>query len=108
MLTRNDIKANVMFDWNHHNCKFLPGLHAIVNDEVNNNDYNSNRRRSFQGKRGKVIAVSSPDGKRIRGDQRRMYTTYYVEFANKEVCGFDSGHLDLPKENGEYKFGVID
>lgn len=37
-----------------------------------------------------------------------MYTTYYVEFANKEVCGFDSGHLDLPKENGEYKFGVID
>jgi len=30
----------------------------------------------------------------IRGDGRRMYSTYYVEFPNKEVCGFDACHLD--------------
>ena len=93
-MTKDTIKANVMFDWKHHNCKFHPGNIAKVNDEVINNGYNSNRRRSFKGKIGKIVAVSTPDGKLIRGDGRRMYSTYYVEFDNKEVCGFDACHLD--------------
>ena len=96
MMTKNTIKAKVMFDWKHHNCKFLPGNLAKVNEEVDNNRYNSKRRRSFKNKVGIVIAVSTPDGKRIRGgDGMRMYSTYYVQFANKEVCGFDACHLDL-------------
>tara|TARA_R100000152_G_C6771877_1_gene198523 strand:- start:54 stop:380 length:327 start_codon:yes stop_codon:yes gene_type:complete len=108
-MTKYDIKAKVMWSWNHPNSKFLPDLHAIVNEEVSNNTYNSKRRKSFEGRRGKVIAVSSPDGKRIRGDQTRMYTNYYLEFANGEVCGFDACHLDLPTDaDGNYEFGVID
>ena len=94
-MTKDGIKAKVMFDWNHHNCKFRPGNLAKVNEEVDNNGYNSNRRRSFKNKVGIVIAVSTPDGKRIRGDGSRMYTNYYVQFANKEVCGFDACHLDV-------------
>ena len=94
MMTKDTIKAKVMFDWNHHNCKFSPGNSAMVNDQVTDNVYNSDRRRSFKGMIGKVIAVSTPDGIRIRGDQRRMYSTYYVEFEGNEVCGFDAMHLD--------------
>ena len=94
-MTKDTIKAKVMFEWNHHNCKFIPGNSAMVNDQVTDNVYNSDRRRSFKGMIGKVIAVSTPDGKRIRGgDGMRMYSTYYVEFPNKEVCGFDACHLD--------------
>lgn len=108
-MTKYDIKAKVMWNWNHPNCKFIPGLHAIVNEEVSNNTYNSKRRKSFQGRRGRVIAVSTPDGKRIRGNQDRMYTNYYLEFANGEVCGFDACHLDVPRDaNGDYQFGNID
>ena len=94
-MTKDSIKAKVMFDWKHGNCKFHPGNLALVNKEVDNNGYNSKRRRSFKNKIGTVIAVSTPDGKLIRGrDGMRMYSTYYVEFPNKEVCGFDACHLD--------------
>lgn len=110
-MTRDTIKAQVMFEWNNPQCKFLPGLHAIVNKEVSNNGYTSKRKRSFEGKRGKVIAVSTPDGKTIRGNGNpsRMYTNYYLEFSNGEVVGFDSMHLDLPRcDKGGYEFGFID
>jgi len=107
MMTKDTIKAKVMTNWNHPNCKFLPGLHAIVNEDVNA-DWNSKRRQSFEGRRGRVIAVSTPDGKHIR-NWTRCYTTYYVEFKNGEVCGFDACNLDLPRtERGLYEFGVID
>ena len=94
-MTKTNIKAKVMTEWNHPNCKFLPGLNVIVNEEVKA-DWNSKRRQSFIGKSGKVIAVSTPDGKRIRGEDgfSRMYTTYYLEFKGGEVCGFDACHLD--------------
>jgi len=59
-----------MWNWSHFNCKFLPGDSAIVNetiiDPMKGATWNSKRRQSFVGKRGKVIAVSTPDGKRIR------------------------------------------
>ncbi len=108
MMTKDTVKAKVMTNWNHPNCKFLPGLHAIVNEDVNA-DWNSKRRQSFEGRRGRVFAVSSPDGKRIRGDQTRMYTTYYLEFKDGEVCGFDACQLDYPADDkGYYDFGLID
>ncbi len=107
MMRKQDIRARVLWNWGHFNSKFLPGLHAIVNEDVKA-DWNSKRRQSFEGRRGRVIAVSTPDGKNIR-DWKRCYTTYYVEFKNGEVCGFDACNLDLPKtETGLYKFGKID
>jgi len=122
-MRKQDIRARVLWNWGHYNSKFLPGLHAIVNEDVKAKflpglhaivnedvkaDWNSKRRQSFEGRRGRVIAVSTPDGKHIR-NWTRCYTTYYVEFKNGEVCGFDACNLDLPRtERGLYEFGVID
>ena len=42
-MRKQDIRARVLWNWGHFNSKFLPGLHAIVNEDVKA-DWNSKRR----------------------------------------------------------------
>lgn len=90
-MTKSDIKAKVLTDWNHHNCKFYPGQLVTVKGVVA--DWESNRLQSFAGEQGRVFAASTQDGKRMRNGTSRQWTRYYVEFSNGQVGGFDSLNL---------------
>lgn len=110
-MKRDEIKASVKWDWDHPNCKFLPGDEVIVDV---NHEVTSAAMRLLRGSAdlgpysrpylkynnhtGKVIAVScTPDGK-IRGipanGYARQFTRYYVEFPNGDVIGYHSHHLE--------------
>ena len=92
--TKKDIKANIITDWNHFNCKFLPGDYVMVSKTISKSGhYESKRLQSFAAHVGRVFAASSPDGKRMRDGTHRQWTKYYVEFDNGEVGGFDSLNL---------------
>jgi len=78
-LKQNNITAHVLTNWNSIRCKFHPGEKAVVSTE------------RHLGK-GKVIAVSTVDGKRIRSESRG-WTHYFVQFKNGMVRGFDSSIL---------------
>ena len=91
--TKKDIKAKVLTDWNHFNCKFLPDQLVKVNNDIAY--WESKRLQSFAGQVGKVFAATTQDGKRMRNGTSRQSTRYYVEFSNGEVGGFDSMNLTL-------------
>ena len=98
--TKKDIKAKVITDWNHFNCKFLPGDYVMVSKTISKSGhYESKRLQSFAAHVGRVFAASTPDGKRMRG-WNRQWTKYYVEFDNGEVGGFDS--LNITKDFEPY------
>ena len=98
--TKKDIKANIITDWNHFNCKFLPGDYVMVSKTISKSGhYESKRLQSFAAHVGRVFAASTPDGKRMRG-WNRQWTKYYVEFDNGEVGGFDS--LNITKDFEPY------
>ena len=99
----NDIKANVTTKWSHPNCKFQRGDRVRVNAHVLPNVISSYFSKPIQERaasEGHVIAVScTPDGK-IRGRSangfcERMYTRYYVQFADKSIFGIHSHALTL-------------
>lgn len=100
--TKKDIKAETITDWNHFNCKFLPGDYVMVSKTISKSGHwESKRLQSFAAHVGRVFAASSPDGKRMRGTyEGRQWTKYYVEFDNGEVGGFDS--LNLTKDFEPY------
>ena len=91
--TKKDIKAKVLTDWNHFNCKFLPDELVKVKNNIAPRE--SKRLQSFAGQVGKVFAATTQDGKRMRNGTSRQSTRYYVEFSNGEVGGFDSMNLTL-------------
>ena len=98
--TKKDIKAKVITDWNHFNCKFLPGDYVMVSKTISKSGHwESKRLQSFAAHVGRVFAASTPDGKRMRG-WNRQWTKYYVEFDNGEVGGFDS--LNITKDFEPY------
>ena len=91
--TKKDIKAKVLTDWKHFNCKFLPNELVKVNSDIAY--WESKRLQSFAGQVGKVFAATTQDGKHMRNGTSRMSTRYYVEFSNGEVGGFDSMNITL-------------
>ena len=106
MRSRNEIKANVMYDWdaNAKRTKFGPGDSVKVLNVDYRGDHSSEERQATIGKTGKVIAVTTTGNGKVRG-RDRMYTRYYVEFQNGQVHGFHSHFLEkvveLPK-NSDY------
>ena len=88
------IKAKVMYQWNRKQnprCKFVPGDEVFVKYVA----HNSNPAEKYKGKYGRVEAVTTTDGKAIRGPSPtgrcdRMFTRYYVRFNDGEVFGFHS------------------
>ena len=85
---RQDVKAKVLLDWNHGNCKFYPGQLVKVKNDLA--DWVNARLQSFKGSMGRVFAATTQDGKRMRNGTSRQQTCYYVEFSNGEVGRFDS------------------
>jgi hypothetical protein len=119
MKSITDIKANVKFKWDHHNCKFAPGDRVTVNKH-GGLDYNSKKIKDRVSLPGNVLAVSCggdgnirtrirfcPQGRRTLNN--RMFTRYFVQFDDGEIIGIHSHHLDkfrsdLKKEHeGWYK-----
>ena len=93
-MTKKDIKAKTITNWNHFNCKFLPNDKVMVSKTISKSGhYESKRLQSFAGQVGRVFAASTPDGERMRAFNRQ-WTRYYVEFSNGEVGGFDSLNLN--------------
>ena len=100
--TKEEIKAKVLFDWNHHNCKLLPGDECMVTQL--GSERNIRYLRKTLNKHGKVVAVSSPDGKKIRGEYNgrwnfgRAYTRYYVMFdegtPKQHIVGLHSHYIE--------------
>ena len=111
--TIDEIKANVKTIWYHPNCKFLRGDRVVVNQQVirqPGNSYVSKMQQRRVGREGHVVAVScTPDG-RIRGQAldgwcNRMYTRYYVQFADGIIFGFHSHHLNAA-DDSKHRDGV--
>ena len=106
MRSRNEIKANVMYDWNADakRTKFGPGDSVKVLNVDYRCDHSSKARLLTIGKMGKVIAVTTTGNGNIRS-RDRQYTRYYVEFQDGQVHGFHSRFLEkvveLPK-NSDY------
>lgn len=101
--TLHDIRARVTARWKHPRCKFQRGELVLVNELVCTSGYVSQIKQARVGRMGHVRAVSClPDG-RIRSNlyrtnqPTRMYTRYYVQFADDTILGYDSHHLDLVK-----------
>ena len=109
----DDIKACVTTSWKHHRCKFQPGVHAQVNAHVipvewvtpdgrihTSRSHVSQKKQRRVGRVGRVVAVSClNDGtRRIRGTgapgKSRMFTRYYIQFADGVIMGYDSHHLN--------------
>ena len=99
------IRANVKTNWSHPNCKFQRGDRVVVNELVlrcptgyGRAGAESGLQRDRAGTEGHVVAVScTPDG-RIRGKApngycERMYSRYYVQFADKVIHGLHSHFL---------------
>lgn len=99
MVNTNEIKATVTFNWNHKNCRFLPGDKAMVIVDSRHGaprfggagGQSSNKAAKKQGQVGTVVAVSCCSNGKIRSNTRE-FTRYYVEFQDKSVFGFHS-HL---------------
>jgi hypothetical protein len=109
-----DIKANVKTTWSHPNCKFQRGDRVLVTQRVLPTKYTSvldGKVRGVDsyfskpivekaGSEGHVVAVScTPDGL-IRGKAPdgicyRMFTRYYVQFADRSIFGIHSHALEL-------------
>ena len=95
----NDIKANVTTKWSHPNCKFQRGDRVLLNKRRLCN-YFSKPIIEKGGSEGHVIAVSCTLDGKIRGRAQnghceRMYTRYYVQFADKTIFGIHSHALEL-------------
>lgn len=95
-MTKNEIKAKVLTEWNHiEKCKFYPGDKArVCFDKIRGLHNVSNKLLFYDGEIGNIVAVTCTEGGRIRGDGRRMYTRYYVEFVNGWCGGFHSHYLE--------------
>jgi len=101
--TLHDIRARVTARWRHARCKFQRHELACVNEHVVTAGYVSKIKRARVGRMGHVVAVSCLHDGRIRsnwyraGQPVRMYTRYYVQFADDTILGYDSHHLDSIK-----------
>ena len=87
-----DIKANIKTNWTNKNCKFKPGAMVKVTDPAH---WASGPVHLRTGWVAKVRAVScAADGTiRGRGVNARMFTRYYVQFADDRILGIDSNSL---------------
>lgn len=98
--TLHDIRARVTARWKHPRCKFQRDDLAQVNELVCTAGYVSDVKQRRVGRMGRVVAVSCLSDGRIRSNwglnnqPTRMYTRYYVQFADDTIMGFDSHHLD--------------
>lgn len=98
--TLHDIQARVTARWKHPRCKFSRDDLAQVNEHVITAGYVSKIKQRRVGRMGRVVAVSCLSDGRIRSNvyranqPTRMYTRYYVQFADDTIMGFDSHHLD--------------
>ncbi len=116
----DQIKANVKTVWYHPNCKFQRGDRVVVNrhvlpskwvgldgeTKVGTSHVSAVKQRRVQ-RVGHVVAVScTPDGrirgKALHGWTNRMFTRYYVQFADGLIGGFESHHLDM-EYTSDYK-----
>ena len=104
----NEIKAQIMTEWNHPNSKLLPGDLAQVCKLVKptstpsccdyKNSYYSKNLLKRSEARGIVVAVTTTNGSAIRGIAPngwapRAYTKYYLKFGDGDIHGFLAGHL---------------
>ena len=111
------IKANVKTVWSNPQCKFQRGDRVTVRDEVLGGlkagrqrgevaivgrypGYCSQPIQDKVAKEGHVVAVScTPDGnirgKAPKGFCERMYTRYYIQFADRTIFGIHSHFLDI-------------
>lgn len=107
------IKANVMYDWNREQnpgCRFLPGdlvcvrgcdtlnRYNVKNGITKKEELSERALRAYNQGIGRIIAVTTTDGKRIRGDsptgkRERQFTRYYVKFMDGEIFGYHSHYL---------------
>ena len=113
----DDIKACVTTSWKHHRCKFQPDTFARVNACVipvewvtpdgrihTSRSHVSQKKQRRVGRVGRVVAVSClNDGtRRIRGTgapgKSRMFTRYYIQFADGVIMGYDSHHLNPARD----------
>lgn len=109
----HDIKARVTARWKHPRCKFQRGDTAQVNEYVlpekftgsdsvtrTRPSYVSKVKQRRVGRYGTVVAVSCLPSGRIRSnyyrnnESTRMFTRYYIQFADGVIMGYDSHHLD--------------
>ena len=88
------IKANVVYNWDHPNHKFFPGDEVKVAYVL---DTESKVLQSRVGQIGRVIARSATKDGLARGHNTlfgRAFTRYYVEFPDKGVHGFHSHYIE--------------
>lgn len=103
--TLHDIRARVTARWKHPRCKFQRDDLAQVNEHVVTSGYVSDVKQRRVGRMGRVVAVSCLSDGRIRSNvyrtnqPTRMFTRYYVQFADDTILGYDSHHLDQVKSD---------
>ncbi len=85
------ITAKIMVKWDHYKAKFQPKQFATVLN-VSESLLGSKRKMARVNQTGRVVAVSTPDGIRMRGRGRES-TRYYLQFSDGQVLGYESHHL---------------
>ena len=89
------IKARVVYNWNHPNHKFLPGDEVKVSYVL---ETESKVLQSRKGQTGKVIARSATSSGTARGGKDswcgRAFTRYYVQFNDGEINGYHSHYIE--------------
>ena len=85
-----NIKAKVVYNWDHPRHKFFPGDQVKV---YNINEIEPNTLKSRLGQSGTVIARSSLENGLAREGTYRQWTRYYVQFPDGEINGFFSWYL---------------
>lgn len=97
-MTKKDIKAKVIYKWNHKNSKFQVGDTVRVWVPVPTSNV-AKSTIANHGRVGTVFAASSPNGRTMR-DGDRVWTKYYVSFPDTdEVIGVNSWFLIPAKEH---------
>lgn len=93
MKSRNEIKANVMYNWDAKTkrTKFAPN-DTVVITQADFHYETTPERQLVVGKQGRVIAVTTVGNGNIR-NARRQFTRYYVELSDGRVFGFHSQFL---------------
>jgi len=111
-MKRNEIKANVITEWSHPNCKFRPGQKVRVTIPRFTLESSGTYSRNYinaNDQEGTIIAASATKDGLMRGinyrsvrllggetalwSTDRQYTRYYVEFSDGDVIGIHSHHL---------------
>ena len=96
-MKKHQVKAHVIYDWNHHLCKFLPGDRVKVCKATRISDSDEKCLKKYAERYGIVYAATATEDGNMRGLSKynypRCHTRYYVEFPNGDVKGIHSQYL---------------